>query len=266
MNRFIAHFDILGYKEFIVNNSIEYINRCNDHIFRESQTAVSQDGAYIDVPGGIAPDVRTAEINCMHFSDTILFWTNSSTEQDFLKLVYVSYKFYWRSMQTTFAVRGAIGHGDFEFNPFQIQGQADTRFFNSSLYGKALVDIYVKAENQDWAGCFIDDSALNALNQENQKIVQEQTIYNLIYDSIIVLYPVPQKEGNKEYKHCLRLMNGPLNNVAFRNGALEIKRIFNQHMNGKPLSPSVIKKMHNTIEFLDYFRSDVPPRQNGAAG
>jgi hypothetical protein len=94
-------------------------------------------------------------------------------------------------MQTTFAVRGAIGHGDFEFNPFQIRGHGDTRFFNSSLYGKALVDIYVKAENQDWAGCFIDDTALNVLDPENQKIVHMVMMHQK-FREFLINYSIPE--------------------------------------------------------------------------
>lgn len=255
MKRFIAHFDILGYKEFIENNTTEYINQQNDHIFRESQTAVARDGAYIDVPGGIAPDVRTAEVNCMHFSDTILFWTNAATQNDFLKLAHVCYKFYWRTMQTSFAIRGALGFGEFSFEPFQIRGDNGARFLNSSLFGKGLVDIYLKAENQDWAGCFIDDSAWNALDEEGNKIVSEASLNDLIYKNVIVFYPVPLKDGRREYRHCFRLMNS-LDNATFRNSAIDIKRIFTQHMNGKPIVPSVERKMNNTIDFLGYFRVD----------
>ena len=43
METFIAHFDILGYKEFITNNPKEYVDRNNEHIFRESQSAVSNE-------------------------------------------------------------------------------------------------------------------------------------------------------------------------------------------------------------------------------
>lgn len=256
MNNFIAHFDILGYKEFIQNNDKAYVDHHNSHIFRESQLAVSKDGAYVDVPGGYAADVRTSEINCLHISDTILFWTNTATENDFLKLVLACQKFYSHCLQTAFAIRGAIGFGDFEFTPFQIAGQGNAMFYNSSLYGKGLVETYLAAENQDWAGAFIDESAINAKDAQGAKIVSDNAVNQLIYDRVIAYYGVPLKDGTKSYKHCLRLFKGGLNNTAFRNYAMRIEQQFKAHMNGKPLPSSVIKKVQNTIEFLDYLRSE----------
>jgi len=107
MVTYIAYFDILGFKEFIENNSEVYINQKFQHIFRESQTAVSGEN-YIDYKGGFAPDLSKAEINCLHISDSILFWTNGTTEEDFKKIVDVCYTFYWRCMQTIFPGRGCI--------------------------------------------------------------------------------------------------------------------------------------------------------------
>ena len=255
MKRFLAHFDILGYKEFIENNSIDFINQYNQHIFRESQTAVAQDGAYVDIPGGFAPDVRTAEVNCMHFSDTILFWTVGDSEEDFLKLVYVCHKFFWRTMQLSFVVRGALGYGDFEFNPFQIPGQGGVRFYNSSLFGKGLVDVYLKAESQHWAGAFIDETALNAQDADGANIISKQTISNLIDDEIVVNYPVPNKDQTTHDELCFRLLKGSLNDRAFQNSAERIERIFNQYMNGKELPIAVQQKLQNTIDFLGHFRA-----------
>ncbi len=48
---------------------------------------------------------------------------------------------------------------------------------------------------------------------------------------------------------------GELNQLAFRNFAKDIERLFTHHMNGKPLTESVIKKMNNTIKFLEFFVS-----------
>ncbi|MFP5043029.1 hypothetical protein [Parasediminibacterium sp. JCM 36343] len=64
------------------------------------------------------------------------------------------------SYKCTFPVRGCLVSSDIEFNPFNIPNNKGITFYNSSLYGQALIDAYMKAEFQDWAGCYIDRSAL----------------------------------------------------------------------------------------------------------
>lgn len=247
MTTYIAYFDILGFKEFIMNNEKAYVDRNFQHIFRESQTAVSGE-KYIDYNYGFAPDLNQAEVNCLHFSDSIIFWTIDNSEESFRKIIDVCYTFYWRCMQTTFPVRGCIVLGDIEFHPFQIQGKNGAKFFNSSLYGKGLIDAYQKAESQDWAGCFIDKSAIGS--------VKDEIIYDLLYKNKIVYYAVPLKDGSTSYEHTIRIIGSRLNNVAFRNLSKGVERLFTHHMSGKPLTESVIRKMNNTIKFLDYFRTE----------
>lgn len=253
MDTYIAYFDILGFKEFIENNEKEYVDRNFQHIFRESQTAISGENYIQYDPGTIIPDLSKSEINCMHFSDSIIFWTSDSSPENFKKIVDVCYTFYWRCMQTSFPVRGCLVFGDVEFKPFQIKGAGGATFYNSSLYGKGLVNAYLKAESQDWAGCFIDKSAIET--------VEEGVITELIYSNKVVYYPVPLKNGTRVYEHTIRIIGSKLNNVAFRNLAKGIERIFTHHMNGKPLTESVLKKQNNTIEFLKYFRVEEERRK-----
>lgn len=239
---------MLGFKEFIENNEKVYVERNIQHIFRESQTAISGDTFIQDGLGKIVPDLDKAEINCMHFSDSIIFWTNDTLSESFKKIVDVCYNFYWRCMQSSFPVRGCLVFGDIEFRPFQIKSTGGATFYNSSLYGKGLIDAYLKAESQDWAGCYIDKSAI--------KTVEEDVIYDMIYANKVVYYPVPLKDGTQSFEHTIRIIGGSLNNVAFRNFAKEIERIFTHHMNGKSITESVIRKQNNTLKFLDYFRTE----------
>lgn len=248
MDTYIAYFDILGFKEFVENNVKEYVDRNFQHIFRESQTAISGETFIQYDIGKIVPDLNKAEINCMHFSDSIIFWTIDASPESFKKIVDVCYTFYWNCLKTSFPVRGCLVFGDIEFRPFQIKGTGGATYYNNSLYGKGLINAYLKAESQDWAGCFIDKSAIQT--------VKEDVIYELIYANKVVYYPVPLKDGTQSFEHTIRIIGSSLNNVAFRNLAKGIERIFTHHMNGKPITESVIRKQNNTIKFLEYFRTE----------
>jgi len=248
MDTYIAYFDILGFKEFIENNEKAYVEKNFRNIFRESQTAISGETFIEYAPIGLVPDLNKAEINCMHFSDSIIFWTNDFSTESFKKMVNVCYTFYWQCMKYSFPVRGCLVFGDIEFKPFQIKSKGKGIFQNSSLYGKALISAYLKAESQDWAGCYIDKSAIQT--------VEENAINELINENKVVYYPVPLKDGTQSFEYTVRIIGGSLNNMAFKNLAKGIERIFTLHMNGKPITESVIRKQNNTIKFLDYFRID----------
>ena len=47
MNKFIAYFDFLGFKDFILNNDIEYQNQIMNNIFRDIESSLGN-GKLID--------------------------------------------------------------------------------------------------------------------------------------------------------------------------------------------------------------------------
>jgi hypothetical protein len=150
-------------------------------------------------------------------------------------------------MQGRFPVRGCLVLGEIEFNPFNIPIQNNFTFINSSLYGCGLIEAYKKAESQDWAGCYIDKSAVES--------VDELVIIDLIENGKIVYYPVPKKDGTNIYEHTISIIDYNINNVAFRNLAKGIESLFTHHMKDNPIDDSVRKKMFNTIKFLVSFKS-----------
>jgi hypothetical protein len=247
MECFIAFFDVLGFKEIISNNDLKETKRLFEHLLRDSQTALSGEKFIQLNQGTIVPDLKNQKVNCLHISDSIVFWTNGQSKDDFLDLVSVCYSFYWRSLQTTFPLRGCLTFGEIDFNPSTIKTIGGVNFYNYSLIGKGLVESYLKAESIEYAGCIIDNTAISK--------VDEQTINNLIYDQKICMYKVPFKTG-ENYEHVFRPIRGNHNDVSFRNSANGIKRLFTyaskSNINNMP--ESVKRKINNTIDFISYFR------------
>jgi len=249
METFIAFFDVLGFKEFITNNELEEVKRLFEHLLRESQTAVSGEKNIELSTGIIVPDLNNQKVNCLHISDSIVFWTNSDTEADFIALVNTCYTFYWRSLQTTFPIRGCLTHGEIDFNPGTIKNINGVNFYNYSLIGKGLIESYQKAENIEYAGCLLDNKAIEK--------VEDKLINQLIYDQKICMYKVPFKTGD-DYQHVFRPIKGDQNDVAFRNTANRIKKLFTFSTKAdiNSLSQSVKTKLNNTIDFISYFREN----------
>jgi len=246
METFIAFFDVLGFKEIIMNNDLPEIKRLFGHLLRDSKTALSG-GKFIQVNQSKVPNLESQKVNCLHISDSVVFWTNGQTEEDFNNLVSVCYSFYWNSLKTTFPIRGCLTFGEIDFNPNSIKSTDEVMFFNSSLIGKGLVDAYLKAESLEYAGCLLDQLAINKVN--------EKVIIDLIYNQKVCMYKVPFKWG-VSYEHVFRPIQGNHNDLSFRNNAIQIKRVFTyaSKTDIDNMPESVKNKMNNTIEFINYFR------------
>ncbi|MEO5570673.1 MAG: hypothetical protein ABIT08_14495, partial [Bacteroidia bacterium] len=79
METFIAFFDVLGFKEFIFNNTLDIVKDKFNLLLTESETAVSSEKFVQKVSGSYEPDLTKQKVNCIHISDSIIFWTNGNT-------------------------------------------------------------------------------------------------------------------------------------------------------------------------------------------
>ena len=246
MVTFIAFFDVLGFKEFIYNNDFNAVKRLFRNLLRDTQTALSGRTYKQQTPGVIVPDLNNQKVNCLHISDSIIFWTNSNSEDDFKELVDVCFTFYWQSLQTFFPLRGCLTYGEIDFQPFTIPGNGGINFYNYSLIGKGLVDAYNKAESIEYAGCLLDKLAI-------EKASDPFIIDQLIDAHKICYYKVPFKNGFS-YEHVFRPVKGQHNDVSFKNQAEKIKTLFTNHTKATVLAESVLRKMNNTIDFISSFK------------
>lgn len=248
MQTYLAFFDILGFKEFIYNSDSEIRLRLMNNLIRDSQMALSLGKSVPRPGGGLMPDLSGTNIQCLHISDSIVFWTENISVEIFIELVKCSAYFLRQCMQITFPVRGCIVAGEIDYTPFVLKNKKGVEFQNSSLYGKALTDAYLKAEAQDWVGCYVDRSAVAT--------VDDKIINDLIYANQLVYYPVPLKDGSANYEFVIRTINKTINDVFLKNLAKGAEEMFHRHMNGEPLPESVRRKLTNTIKFYNYFRGN----------
>ena len=254
MKTYLAYFDFLGFKDFIFNNDHDYVAEKFNNLMRDSQTALSGE-KYVELAdGSIVPDLKNAKVNCMHISDSVMFWTNSVGTSDFLELMRVVHDHTWRPVLFGFPLRGCVVYGDIEFHPFEITGRDGSVFLNYSMIGKALVDAYVKAESQNWAGCFIDNSAIQHFTETaDPKLLEDLSpIKYLEKLEYIIKYPVPFKGGVVKENYAIKLTRGALNEEALKNLSESIRQNFAMY-NKSIESEDVQLKIQNTIDFLSSF-------------
>ena len=247
METYIAFFDILGFKEIVLNNDLKSLNNKFNDFLRESQISVST-GQTVHLENGIiVPDLSEIKVNCIHISDSVIFWTQNQDQESFNNLLNACTTFYRRSLQMEFPLRGAIVYGEMEFTPGIINDKEQNSFSNFSLIGKGLINAYLKAESLHLSACIVDQSALTKLGESasNELIKNESLFY----------YNTPFNNCFSEYVHLIRPLKGVCNELFFSNRAKTIKENFERLMYGKPMLQSIKEKMNNTIKLLEFFRN-----------
>jgi hypothetical protein len=241
METYLAYFDILGFKEFMKREDEEIVQMMNC-LKRDSQAAIANQDYVKASHGGLVANLVKAEVNCLHISDSILFWTNDSTLRSFEKIFNAaSYFLQACCVLRTFPVRGCIVKGQIHYSPFTFHSHNQTAFTDSSMYGNALIEAYTNAEEQNWAGCYIHESAQT----------EQQYINSLIASNKLFRYPVPLKSNKTIETLALPLYGETVSNIDVDG----FKELFNQYNNGLPLNPSVIVKLDNTTAFFRFTKS-----------
>lgn len=242
---YLAYFDLLGFKEFILNNEDESLIRRMGHVFRDIEFSLSLGNSENPMNGLILADISNSKLNCMNISDTIVFWTNDCNIDALKELIKVSYEFNWKQVNYNFPVRGAIIKGKIRF----VNGKSDNRKGGSysvrCLYGKGIIEAHNKAENQNWAGSVIDNSIIYDLikNDSNLDFLLKYAIK----------YKVPYKTNEKEEEFVFKLSANLLNSKAFENasqGIIDTFKLDNKSID----NPSVQLKIENTLKFLSIFK------------
>jgi len=243
MKKFIAYFDFLGFKDFILNNDIEYQRRIMGEIYLNIEDAVGK-GKYIDYGFKFTPDRRKTNINCLNFSDTVVFWSNDDSIKALEEIIKVVDRFNYKSIVFSFPVRGALLYGEIEHKGFNDKNKKGSIYNINSVYGKGVVDAYIKAETQNWAGTVIDESIIQFLSENNYDVEKFLEHYTKRYNA-------PYKYCKEEY--VLRLAEGQLPEEAFINLSDLIRKNFSAHK--KDITNSrVQEKLHNTLKYLESFK------------
>lgn len=246
MNRFIAYFDYLGFKEFIENNDLSFQEKIILNNFRDMERALGQ-GSYKEALNGVVADLSHSNINCINFSDTVVFWTNDNSDESLIELLKVSCDFNSQAIGYFFPVRGSVVYGEMISVNFSHANDVGGKYHINSVFGKGLVNAYLKANSQNWAGTVIDESLIIEVSKRN---------YNLeeILRPYAKKYRVPYRDEVKlPEEFVFNIVKGNLNDDAFKNfrqGITDNFEAYNKSIN----HPDVQKKLDNTITFLASYR------------
>lgn len=240
---YLAYFDFMGFKNFILNNEDEVLMRRMGHIFSSLETCLSK-GTYHPSQGGMLyADISQSKLNSLNISDTILLWSNDLSNESLLELIEVAYAFNWRQVTFNFPLRGAVVKGNIRLVSGRDENPNGGSYSVQCLYGKGLVYAHDIAENQEWAGTIIDETVFDPLNSFK---AGKDLLGKYVTD-----YNVPLKYDQFRQSKVFKLKQGPLNEESLKNSLDMIDYVFALDNKGVD-NESVQRKIKNTKDFLIY--------------
>jgi len=152
---FFALFDILGFKEIIKNNDLEYlgniIGNLLDTLDSNAVTIAGQD---------TNQELSLGKTNSIVFSDTIILY------EDMRQMIDGTIPYFGPSIiakssillrlafESGIPLRGAISYGDYLIS-------------KNYFLGKPIVDAYSAERNCNWSGAILHESVVNVLNKQD---------------------------------------------------------------------------------------------------
>lgn len=246
MKKFIAYFDYLGFKQFITNNDFARQKKGILNNLRDIEIALSRGRTRRLGNNVVVPDISGSNINCVNFSDTVVFWTKDASNNSLQELIDVAHQFNWRTILYFFPVRGALVFeeiGDINY----CSNESAASYSVSSLWGKGLIMAHMKAESQNWAGTVLCQSFVDEIIKRDLDINAELSKYAKKYK-----VPYHDNPDNPKEEYVFKLVKNNLCDESFKNFAEGIKRNFADY-NKSTASQSVQQKLDNTLTFLKSF-------------
>lgn len=238
---YLAYFDFMGFKQFVLNNEDEHMMRRMGHIFRDVEKSISLGKYNPPRNGGITADISKSKLNTLNISDTILIWTNDLSKESLTELIKVAYEFNWMEIGYNFPLRGAVVKGSIRMLSGKDENPEGGSYSIQCLYGKGLVYAHDIAESQDWAGTIIDQTVLADLEtfEEGKSLVEKY----------MVDYEVPLKKNESRPSKVFKLKQGPLNEESLKNTLNMVDYVFALDNKGTDRE-DVQRKIKNTKQFI----------------
>ena len=233
----VGFLDILGYQNFIDNNSVEKAVDILSNVFKGLKEAVVND--YRSTwAGPAAANKRFEDVIIQTLSDTIIFHL-ATPEQDILisdwmtllQTVRVTQR---RLFDNGFPSRGTVASGKFFFG-------------DGFLVGKPFMDAYRLTQSLEFAGVVLTSQTLIRLKADLKK--RQKSIQDFVGG---VEFLAPLKDGREVKMLCLcPLRRREIGTEVCRDIAGMVHRAFWQHQ--KDVPASVDMKINNTIKFWRFW-------------
>ena len=241
-NGLVCFFDILGYQNILINNSINDCAIIIKEILLKTPKNVLEnilDTASFDEP--LYNEIKMffeERLDYIMVSDSIIMFFDYDNLDNIeisnaimYSMFFITY-FKYLSFKSGFPMRSCIDFGQF--------------YFTGNIFaGSTIVNCYNESEKLDFSGIVMTENAYNFISNKIDDIAE------LHCKNMITTYLVPLKSGDSKMKHIVDWYTEP----HFHKPDDDVKQfIFNAfHMHNKMVDQTVIKKINNTENIIRYF-------------
>ncbi|PXV66819.1 hypothetical protein CLV62_10479 [Dysgonomonas alginatilytica] len=152
-NRFVAYFDILGFKDYVFSNSTEDI-----HKMLISLNKI--------LPSDNDEEISEKHILCTTFSDSIFIFTKSDSIEEFRNFIQFIRRFMRNSIRRKIPLKASIAYGE-------IVVYRDRKIF----CGKPIVNAFLLQEDLQYMGIVIHHSVEDYIIKKNKYISNKYKRY-----------------------------------------------------------------------------------------
>jgi hypothetical protein len=230
-NRFIAYFDIMGFKDFVYSNDHDEVLKKMDFLATEIIKPIDKIANEISTGVKSIYSSTTNAVKPIIFSDSILLISEGKNPDDIQSILDMSVFLLAMCFKRSIPINGVISHGLF------------TADFNKSLYfGKPLIESYLLQKELMYYGCICDHHVEKIINEH------PSNKYQLIH------YPTPFKSGDVTHLN--------LNWIEYLKGCgstlpkefyIKLVEQFYFSVSGNPR-----KYVDNTLNFIKYCCRNMP--------
>lgn len=142
-DRFVAFFDILGFKDLVARNPHDIVLAKLEVL----KNLIAQLENPKDLPQFKDRDVDQDQTKSVTFSDSIIVFSKGATSFDALKLFFDAYRILHQALANGIAVKGAISFGKITVN-----------FEKSLFFGQPIIDAYLLHEELLMLTVILDNS------------------------------------------------------------------------------------------------------------
>jgi hypothetical protein len=235
-NGIIAFLDILGYQNFIDNNSVEKAVDILTKVFSGLKEAVAED--YKNWFKSPAPIGRVERVVIQTLSDSIIFHLpgerGATSVADWVTLLQAVRITQRRLFENGFPARGTVASGEYFFG-------------NGFLVGRPFMDAFRLTQSLEFAGVVLTPNALTQLKSDWKR---DRFALERFRGGVEFLAPL--KDGREQKLYCISpLRQSEIGTDACRDVDAMVRRSFWHHQKDVPASVDI--KVHNTIKFLTYW-------------
>ena len=217
-NCWIAYFDLLGFKEYVLDFDFPTHPHCYGVFVEELYNNILE--CFKDLP-------ERSRIYTTWFSDTFLAYTLDDSYESFVSIAFGSLLTCAKLVAKHHPVRGALGTG-------RLYAEQKKNIF----VGSALIDAYEYGEKQNWIGFSVTPKAEEKFNDISPDGKTPWTCCDQHK------YDVPMKSKNGGF-HVEKLWVANIERYS------EVRRIITEGANSQGLKDKYKIKYENTLTFLN---------------